>query len=267
MTPTDWLLRDGFRLAVHDAGGDGRPVLFQHGLGGDAQQCADAFPPDPRLRRVTLECRGHGHSDFDPDPALETFTNDVAALAERFGRPLPVGGISMGAAIALRLALRRSDLVSHLILLRPAWQASRHTSPNLQPNADVGQFMARLPVAEARAAFLQSDTANALRLASPDNLASLTGFFAREPVAQTATLLTSLSLQPLGIDAGELASLNLPVLVCGTAQDVIHPLDLARDMARLIPGARFVDLPPKGQDKATHLHALHNAITTFLSET
>lgn len=266
MTPSGWITQDGFRLALHDAGGAGRVVLFQHGLGGDVRQVAEAFPANARLRRVTVECRGHGASAFDPAPSLAKFTDDLAAVAEGFGGPVPVGGISMGAAIALRLAVLRPDLVSHLILVRPAWGVGDALPGNLAPNVEVGMLLARLGVDEAREAFLASETAARLRVEAPDNIASLTGFFAREPVAQTAVLLTALSREGLGVSADQVAALRVPVLVCGTAEDAIHPVGLARDLAAGIPGARYVNLPPKGRDKAAHLAALHKAISGFLTE-
>ena len=266
MTPTGWLTRGGFRLAVHDAGGAGRPVIFQHGLCGDARQTAEAFPADPRLRGVTLECRGHGASAFDPAPSLATFTQDMAALAEGFAAPVPVGGISMGAAIALRLAVTRPDLVSHLFLVRPAWDTGA-APQNLVPNAEVGDLIAAMPAEGARVRFMASATAARLAQESPDNLASLTGFFTREPVMQTATLLTALSHQPLGVSDADLAAIAVPVLVCETAEDVIHPATLAHSLASKIPQARLVTLPPKGRDKPAHFAALHAAITSFLTET
>lgn len=266
MTEPRWITRDGFRLALHDAGGAGRPVLFQHGLCGDARQTAEAFPADARLRRVTLECRGHGASDFDPAPTLAKFTDDLAEVVAGLGGPVPVGGISMGAALALRLAVTRPDLVSHLILVRPAWGAGGDAPANLEPNVEVGMALYRFPVAEAREAFLASDMATRLRAESPDNLASLTGFFAREPVSRTAVLLTALSREGLGVSAAQLAALRVPVLVCGTAEDAIHPVALAQGLAAGISEARYLDLPPKGRDKAAHLAALHAAISGFLTE-
>src|ERR1700693_2241074 len=102
-----------------DAGGKGMPVIFQHGLCGDARQTIEAFPQDPRFRRITIEARGHGGSEAG-DPALfsvHTFASDVAAFidAYRLG-PTVVGGISMGAAIALHLAVHRPGIVRGLIL-------------------------------------------------------------------------------------------------------------------------------------------------------
>lgn len=266
MTPTGWLIRDGLQLAVHDAGGAGRPVIFQHGLCGDARQTVEAFPADARLRRVTLDCRGHGRSAFDPAPSLETFTRDVAELADGLGTPLPVGGISLGAAIALRLAVTRPNLVSHLILVRPAWDTGS-APQNLAPNVEVGELLAAMPAEAARAHFMASDTAVRLARESPDNLASLTGFFTREPVMQTAALLTALSRQPLGIADADLAAISIPTLICETAEDAIHPAALARSLASKIPQSCLVTLPPKGRDKPAHLAALHAVINNFLTET
>src|SRR5690348_5964263 len=110
--------RAGLHLAVEDVG-DGRPVVLQHGLGASARQIAEIFPDQPPARRVTLECRAQGESEAGPAASfsIATFTADVAALIEhlRLERPI-VGGISLGAAIALRLAVRRPDLVGGLIL-------------------------------------------------------------------------------------------------------------------------------------------------------
>ncbi|MBC2834434.1 alpha/beta fold hydrolase [Paragemmobacter straminiformis] len=258
------LHRDGLRLTVHDAGGAGRPVIFQHGLCGDARQTFEAFPADPRLRCLTLDCRGHGTSDFDPQPGLAKFAQDVAALAETLGQPVAIGGISMGAAIALRLAVTRPELVSRLFLVRPAWGCDA-APPNMAPNAEVGLALVRLPVAEARAAFLSSDTAQTLAATAPDNLNSLRGFFDRTPVSRTAILLNTISRDGPGVTPADLGALRLPTLVAGCAEDAIHPLALSRDLAALIPAATHVTLPPKGSDKPAHLAALHRALTDFLT--
>lgn len=266
-SPTPWTTTNGLTLALHDAGGDGVPVIFQHGLCGDARQTREAFPPDPRFRLITLECRGHGGSTFDDSPSLAKFTKDIEALAETMGRPVVAGGISMGAAIALRLAVRRPDLVAGLILVRPAWDTGAEAPANLAPNAEVGAVLQRLPVAEAREAFLASPTAAILREMSPDNLLSLMGFFAREPISQTAILLTALGNEPLGVTDADLAALRMPVLVCATGEDAIHPAALAEGLAARIPEAELCHLPPKGRDKAAHIATLHTKITAFLTRT
>lgn len=265
MIPTGWLIRDGLQLAVHDAGGQGAPVIFQHGLCGDSLQTAETFPDVAGFRRVTLECCGHGASEAGEAFSIAAFTDDVAALAERFDAPVVVGGISMGAAIATRLAVMRPDLVRGLVLVRPAW-VTESGPDNMAPNVEVGALLSRLPARKARQEFRTSATAARLAREAPDNLASLIGFFDRDPTGVTARLLTSISADGPGISADDLRALTLPALVCGTAEDAIHPLSHAHRLGALIPGARFVELPPKGRDKPAHIAALHDAITGFMKE-
>jgi pimeloyl-ACP methyl ester carboxylesterase len=265
MTPTGFFLRGGLRLAVHDAGGTGAPVLFQHGLCGDAAQTAEAFPPIAGYRRVTLDCRGHGASEAGDDLSIATFADDVAALAASLGPPLILGGISMGAAIASRLAVTRPDLVRALILVRPAWVADRARA-NMAPNAEVGALLSHMPPAAARAAFAAGPTHPLLSREAPDNLASLLGFFDRMPADVTARLLTRISADGPGVTESQLAALRVSTLICGTAEDAIHPYAHAERLASLIPGATLVELPPKGRDKPAHIAALHAAIARFLKE-
>lgn len=75
--------RAGLRLAVWETG-VGAPMLFQHGLCGDASQPADVFPVDCGWRCLTMECRGHGRSDAgSPEEfSIATFAEDVASVIE-----------------------------------------------------------------------------------------------------------------------------------------------------------------------------------------
>ena len=177
-------------------------MVFQHGLCGDCGQTAQVFPTSAGFRRVTLECRGHGASDCGPLERLSIaqFTDDLAAVIEAEALvPCVVGGISMGAAVALRLAVTRPDLVSALVLARPAWLVG-DAPQNMAPNALVGDLLRRFAPAEAAQRFEASAIAADLAGTAPDNLASLRGFFQRLPVAQTGFLRMgrALRLRTLG---------------------------------------------------------------------
>lgn len=265
MTQTGWLNRDGLRLAVHGGGTAGPRLVFQHGLCGDAGQVAEAMAGIAPQRWQALECRGHGASDAGGEVSIATFAEDVAALIEGGAGPVVLGGISMGAAIALRLAVTRSDLVRGLILVRPAWVTAPGPA-NMTPNAEVGALLARLPPGEAGAAFKAGATAHRLAAEAPDNLSSLLGFFDRAPQEGTARLLSAISADGPGIVPDDLRDLRLPVLVCGTEADAIHPVAHAQALMALIPGARLMTLPPKGRGKPAHLAALAAALSAFLKE-
>jgi pimeloyl-ACP methyl ester carboxylesterase len=258
--------RDGLSLHLDDAGGDGLPVFFQHGLCGDVSQTREAFRADRRFRRLTLEMRGHGRSQAgDPSRfSIPVFTDDLAAAIEAEGRgPLVVGGISMGAAIALRLAVTRPDLVRGLVIARPAWVTAA-APDNMEPNAEVGRLLASHPPAEALALFIAGATARRLEAEAPDNLASLRGFFSREPLAVTAALLTAISADGPRVVDDEVRALRLPTLVIAHDRDAIHPHAHAVALAGLIPGARLVTVTPKAVDKPAYLADVHDALTAFL---
>lgn len=258
--------RDGLDLAWYDTGGPGVPVVFQHGLCGDARQSAEACPLGHRL--ITLECRGHGASQpGNPDQfSIKTFADDIAALIEQLTLgPLIVGGISMGAAIATRLAVTRPELVRALALVRPAWVTDA-APPNMQPNAEVGALLSRLPPDAAREAFAASSTHARLAAEAPDNLVSLLSFFQREPIAITAALLQAIAADGPGVTEADLACLNIPALVIGTGQDAIHPWTMAEQLAALIPGANLRQATPKAIDKSRYLADLHSALGAFFED-
>lgn len=260
------LQRPGVELAFFDAGTGTVPVLFQHGLCGSAQQTAEAFPDEAGLRLLTLECRGHGHSPIGTLEALSIaqFTDDAIALieAEKLG-PVVVGGISMGAAIALRIAVTRPELVRALVLVRPAWVTDAAPA-NMQPNAEVGELLATLSPERARACFEQSHTAQQLAISAPDNLATLRGFFDRQPQACTSALLRRISADGPGVSQAALRAIGVPALVIGHEGDAIHPLAHARSLAQLLPQAQLTTITPKAVSREAYVHDLHAALRQFI---
>lgn len=256
------------RLNLVENRASGVPVVFQHGLCGSAAQTTEAFPEDPRFRMLTLECRGHGASEPGDTNAfsIKTFANDVAAMVEAKNiAPCIIGGISMGAAIALHLAVHRPDLVKALILARPAWLVA-NAPVNMRPNLDVGRFLARNPPAEAKSKFLQSDVAQRLASEAPDNLASLTGFFARDPVAVTSALLTRISTDGPGVTEEQVRAIQVPTLIIATGQDHIHPLTHAESLHALVPQSRLSVITPKSVDKQRYITEFRQTLLTFFEE-
>src|SRR5262249_6583263 len=105
--------------------GSGLPFFFQHGLGADISQPFSLFRPAPSVRLIAFDARGHGQTNPLGPPeklGLTTSANDALALMDHLRiRQAVVGGISMGAAIALNFVLRYPERVVGLVLSRPAW--------------------------------------------------------------------------------------------------------------------------------------------------
>ena len=112
-------------------GGVGDPLVLVHGLGGAAANwlaLVQLLLPGRRL--LAPELPGHcGSSPLPAAPSLDAFADRLAVAMEREGfAPAPVVGHSLGGTIALRLAIRRPDLVSALVLAGAAGISSRRRS-------------------------------------------------------------------------------------------------------------------------------------------
>jgi pimeloyl-ACP methyl ester carboxylesterase len=117
---------------------------------------------------------------------------------------------------------------------------------------------------EALARFTGSETARHLNEFAPDNLASLRGFCARELAAETAVLLASIGQDGPGLARKSVRSIRAPTLVIGNAVDEVHPIEVARELAWTIPGARFAEVTPKATDRKRHAEQVRGLITDFL---
>lgn len=258
---------DGVVLHFEEQG-DGEAVFFQHGLGADAAQAAEVFPAELPVRRITLECRAQGRSEAGPlgELSIATFSEDLALLAERLDiKRAVVGGISTGAAVSLRLAVRRPDLVSGLILARPAWLFD-HAPETMRPFAQVGELLRRPDREAARDAFIRSATAKRLADEAPDNLASLLGFFDRPATNATAALLTAIAADGPGISEAEARRITVPSLVIGHRDDLVHPLAYAERLATIIPNARMVEIASKVASRERYVGEFRTALADFLRD-
>lgn len=267
MTSRVFTTSDYVKLALHQRG-DGQDIfLFQHGLCGAASQPAEVTPALNHIRLLTLECRGHGLSEpGDMEQiSIAQFADDVAAVIAGFGHPVLLGGISMGAAIALRLAVTRPELVRALVLARPAW-VTDPAPANMKPNAYVGELLAEFSAKEAEEHFLKSTIARQLETEAPDNLQSLRGFFSRKPLDVTATLLTRISADGPDIDRTRVTRISVPTLVIGHEDDLIHPLAYAKDLADLIPRSELAIITSKVRDKAQYVADFQTSLSRFLTK-
>ena len=104
--------------------GEGRPVLLVHETATDGtvwEEVAEALARDARV--ITYDRRGWGASSAPEGyrrTTVEEQSEDAAALLESAGDgPAVIGGVGVGAVIALDLLLRRPDLVSGTLLIEP----------------------------------------------------------------------------------------------------------------------------------------------------
>jgi len=110
---------DGAEILTKGKAG-GMPLLMIPGLGGDSECWGGMFPRKLReggIDPVVYDPRGLGQSSCGSlEPSISLFAADAAAVLEDRAPGGAVLGWSMGASVALGLALSRPDLVTRLIL-------------------------------------------------------------------------------------------------------------------------------------------------------
>lgn len=130
---------------------DYAPAVLLHGFG-DSPDCwspllaavADALGTD--IMVATPVAPGHAAERLPAGSALqldvlaETAIEYITPIVEDAGRPVLLGGHSMGAATAVAVAARRPDLVAGLYLEDPPWS----WPPSSGPDPGVGQQTAEL---------------------------------------------------------------------------------------------------------------------------
>src|SRR3989338_11052967 len=111
---------DRVRL-YYEEHGRGTPLVLAYGIGGNVEMW-DVNVPDlaAHHRLILWEPRGHARSDSPADPARYSFHRwvlDLEAVLEHLGiRRAHVGGLSLGAGIATRFALRFPSRVRSLVV-------------------------------------------------------------------------------------------------------------------------------------------------------
>jgi pimeloyl-ACP methyl ester carboxylesterase len=104
-----------------DHGGQGRPILLVHGLGGSI---ANWDIVGPRLagsgRVVAFDLPGFGLSPPGKDWSLQTHASAIIDVIDHLGPPVVLIGNSLGGLLAEMVAAIRPDLVDALVLISPA---------------------------------------------------------------------------------------------------------------------------------------------------
>jgi pimeloyl-ACP methyl ester carboxylesterase len=223
--------------------GEGQPLVLVHGLGGAASNWLALAPLLLRGRRLLVpELPGHGGSE--PLPAarnLNGYADSLAALVEREGfSPAAVVGHSLGGAIALRLAIRRPEGISGLVLAGAAGISSGTRSARyaltitgiLKPGRRIAPHRRLV----ARSAVLKSLVFGRWGAADPQALsAEVVDAFLSGPARHTDTVSAAKALVR-DDPRPDLDRVQCPSLVLWGARDNQLPIGDAFDYARRLRG-------------------------------
>lgn len=221
--------------------GEGLPVtVFAHGLGGTSSETRPLALKAPGTK-VLLSFRGHGDSDALEDGwDYDLLAQDLRTVADHVGATQCVA-LSLGCGALLRILRDTPDRFERVAFVMPATLDADRVDGATVRLESLGEAIDRGDV-EAVAASLLSEVPAALRdrRAIPLLLTRRAEALVRRPAPVPRG-----SDRPLD-DRSVLSRVTAPALVIGQAEDRLHPLDLARELAGLLPESRLLALPEGG---------------------
>ena len=210
-------------------------VLFLHGIRGNRRNWARQIEFfSQRFHAAAWDARGYGDSeDYEGPLQFDHFTGDVLRVAEHFKAPkLHLVGLSMGGRIARNVALHYPDRLLSLTLIS--------STPGFDALSAEG---VKRFVTERR-----SRTPQSLQqlIGSRASRAAYTELLDSVSRIHESSYQKTLEASVAQDRAAPIEKISVPTLVIAGEEDTVYPPELAREMARRIPGAELLMLEGTG---------------------
>ena len=241
---------DGVKIAYVDEGG-GEPILLIHGFASNiAANWRDAHwlrtLTEASRRVIAIDNRGHGQSEKLYDPSrygAPSMAEDALRLLDHLGiARADVMGYSMGARIAVFLALAHPERVRRLILAGAGINLVRGM---------VGTGPIARALEAPRIEDVTNDTARSFRA------------FAEQTGSDLKALAACMRGPREKITPADLARIAVPTLVAAGSEDVIA--GSGRELASLITGAQLLDIAGRDHMRAVGDARFKQGVLDFLT--
>jgi len=228
----------GRRIAYREYGSGPRVFVLTHGLLMDGRMYSRIAPEVAARghRVIAVDMLGHGASDQPHEMtaySMPQFGRDVIALLDHLDlREAAIGGTSLGANVALEVAVAAPTRVRALVLEMPVLE-------NALPAAAAAFVPLALALRISRR-LMGGVAAVTRRIPRTHYLIDLMiDFVRRDPVASLA-VLDGLIFGRVAPSIDDRRALPHPTLVIGHPSDPIHPFSDADRIARELAHARLV---------------------------
>lgn len=189
------------------------------------------------FRVVLLDLLGHGTSDKPHHATLhrmDRYARQVVALLDELGvERAVVGGVSLGANVALHVAVQAPDRVLALLVEMPVLEWATPAAASLFLPLMLAVSFGRRPFG------VLTSLVHRLPRTGIDLLDSFLGTLSMEPEA-IAAVLHGILVGPVAPEIEERRAITAPTLIIGHENDLIHPFSDAENLAEQITHARLV---------------------------
>jgi pimeloyl-ACP methyl ester carboxylesterase len=230
----------GVRLSYEVWGSGPRTIIYLHGILLDAHsnhRLAHDLA-ERGYRVVLLDLPGHGLSDKPLHAAahrIDAYARHVVALMDELGLDeAVVGGMSLGADVALHVAVQAPGRVRGMVLEMPVLE---HAAPA------AAFIFAPLLLATHYAAPVLRVVSTVLRRLPRNQLGAFDQVIGALliPPHEMAAILHGVLVGPVAPTADERRQLTMPALVIGHRADRLHTFADASRVSRQLPHAQLVE--------------------------
>jgi pimeloyl-ACP methyl ester carboxylesterase/DNA-binding CsgD family transcriptional regulator len=213
---------------------DWRSAVWRHWLTGLGERCTVIRYDE---RGCGLSDREVGEDGFE----FERWLGDLEAVVDAVGpERFALLGISQGAGIAIAYAVRHPGRVSHLILYGGYLRGSARLDERMREQGELMASAIRTGWGARNPAFRRLFTTLFLPEGTPEQIAWFDELQQTSASPETAARIWAARMD---VDVSDLApAVTVPTLVLHAREDGLVPYKYGRELASMIPGARFVPL-------------------------
>ena len=224
------------RIGFAEENAGGTPIVFLHGVGSDKSVWAPQLDHFGRTNRaVAFDYPGYGESDFIADASRDDYAVAMLTAMDALEiRHAHICGLSLGGVIAIAMHALAPQRCESLIL---ADSFAEHPDGRGIYDRSVAASNDLRALAEARVDLLLAQPADpAIRAEVVETMAQI------DPAAYR----TGAEAVWLADQRDRARAIDVPTLVVCGAEDKVTPPALSRDLAAMIPGARYEEIAHAG---------------------
>lgn len=248
----------------YEISGEGEPLILLHGLGGDLNQPRGLIEPITNIQLVFLDQRAHGKTNIDSldQTTFDHLADDVIALADHLGfETFRIGGISMGAAVSVNLAIRYPDRIKALVLIRCAWIAA--------PMEETYQLWYRELAWHLKHSdynvFCNSQVFAEIKEKSPQTGETFSRLFGEQASLQYPGKYAVIPRQQPFRNSSDLEKITVPALILFNAKDPIHAYEYGAFYKKHILSSAAYEVTSKVDSSEKHKEEVNQYIRDFLT--
>lgn len=230
---------DRIALRYELSGKGDRTLVLVHEMGGSLESWDEVVPPLAKSRRILrYDTRGAGLSQkARGELTFSTMAADIAALLDalKITGKVALAGVAVGGAIALQFAAQYPERASAVIVGSPATgisPARRASALERLAGIEAGgmAFAVEDAMLNGYASELRGDVERFERFRArwlgndPSSYATIWRMLANADMQET------------------LGKVSCPALVIGGSLDRVRPPPMAEEVAKAIPGARYIEV-------------------------